>query len=235
MKTPVFVFRLRKRFRRAGGALPSLFLTVGAVVACAALMLIPTREPSRLTDPQAGAAVAPGMPESLGSPPLQEKLAARMEAAAVEVTRRKHPDDLSDLPIIEVAAPLRSVDGTSFRFKEEVIRFARIDGPRAGDVCLDGETRWSCGLQARAALHNLVAGRSLFCQPRRALADGTIAADCRIEPSAGAPGGDIAHLLVLQGWARPLPDGEASFADELREAQAKRAGLWRGGWTLRAP
>ncbi len=150
----------------------------------------------------------------------------------VEEKRRKPDGDLGALPPFELPAPLLSIDGTGFRRGEDVIRLDRVTGPRAGDVCLDDGRRWSCGLQARAALHNLVAGRNLFCQPRRTLAGGGIRADCRLDARDSLPAGDIARLLVELGWAQPQLGSEAEFAAELEKAKAAGAGLWRGGWQI---
>jgi endonuclease YncB( thermonuclease family) len=155
---------------------------------------------------------------------------ARMAAAAVEAMRRRPDNDLSSLPAFVVPPPLRSIDGTAFSHGDETVRLAGVEGPGPGDVCLDGEIRWSCGLQARAALHNLVAGRALTCQPRRAMPDGTTLADCSLADGGSLPQGDLAHLLVARGWARPLADAEAAFHAERAGAVADGAGLWRGGW-----
>jgi endonuclease YncB( thermonuclease family) len=231
MRTPPVVYRLRRRLRRLNLALLVLALAIG-LAAAAGFVLFAEGEPGppALAESPAGAGEAPdGAPAPPGS-----KLVVRMEAAVVEEMRRKPDADLSGLPPIELPPPLVSLDGSGFRRGEEVIRLDRIAGPRTGDVCHDGELRWACGLQARAALHNLVAGRSLFCQPRRALADGGIAADCRLDAKNKLPAGDLAHLLVLRGWARPVPEDAPEFAAALAKAQAEGAGLWRGGWRLSA-
>lgn len=123
---------------------------------------------------------------------------------------------------------MRSIDGASFRDGERIVRLAGVEAPRAHDVCLDGEERWSCGLQARAALHNTVANRSLTCQPRDLSADGGITAECRLEAGGMLPTGDLARLLVRQGWARPIPDSTAALFADTDKAKAAGAGLWRG-------
>lgn len=91
------------------------------------------------------------------------KLDGRMEATATEAQAGPRPGDPSALSVFEVAPPLRSIDGTSFRDGERIVRLAVVEAPRATDVCINGEVRWSCGLQARAALHNTVANRRLSC------------------------------------------------------------------------
>lgn len=232
MRTPLFVYRLRKRVRRV-----NLVLVLGmAVVAGAGFVLLGEGRHDRAD----GASVASGRPVA-GAPPTDAaaqsnaKSADRMEAAVAEEMRQKPNADLSSLQPFVLPPPFLSIDGTSFRRGEDTIRLDRINGPGAGAVCMDGEQRWSCGLQARAALHNLVAGRKLSCQPRRALADGAIGADCRMDAGDALAGGDIARLLVERGWAQPLPGDGAGFATELEKARTAGAGLWRGGWRVVAP
>jgi endonuclease YncB( thermonuclease family) len=232
MRTPLLVYRLRRRLRGLDLALLALSLGI-ALTGAAAFVILAERPPGT----PAGAGLPPAASEAQDPAPAAagSKLAVRMEAAAVEEMRRRPDTDLSGLPPMELPPPLISIDGSGFRRGEETIRLDRIAGPRTGDVCLDGVQRWACGLQARAALHNLVAGRSLFCQPRRALADGGIAADCRLDARDALPAGNVAHLLVRRGWARPVPESASDFAAEVAEAQAERAGLWRGGWSLSTP
>lgn len=228
MRTPLFVYRLRKRLRRM-----NLALALGmAVVAGAGFVLL--GEDRQDPPDGAGAPVSPvaAGAQSDGAVQASAKSADRMEAAVVEEMRQQPNTDLSSLPPFELPPPLFSIDGTGFRRGEEVIRLDRIAGPRAGEVCLDGTLRWSCGLQARAALHNLIAGRSLFCQPRRALAGAATGADCRLEAKDALPAGDVAHLLVGLGWAQPMQGNEAEFAADLERAKAAGGGLWRGGWRI---
>lgn len=233
MRTPLFMYRLRKRLR--GLNLVFLASSLGiAVFAAGGLVLLDEgrRDPP---DGRATASVSVADPVNAASAQSGAKLAARMDAAVVEEIRQKPDADLSSLPLVELRPPLLSIDGTGFRRGEETIRLDRISGPRAGEVCFDGAQRWSCGLQARAALHNLVSGRSLFCQPRRALADGGMGADCHLEAKEALPAGDLAGLLIRLGWARPAPDREPEFAADLQVAKAAGAGLWRGGWRVSSP
>lgn len=157
---------------------------------------------------------------------------ARTDAALVAQAKAEPDRDLSDLPVLEVPAPLSSVDGTSFRRGDEIVRLRGIEGPARDAVCFDAEGyRWACGLQARAALHNAVAQRSFQCRPRRVIAPSEIAADCAVTGGDG-PQGDLARLLVAQGWARPDLEAADALRLELEQARAARRGLWRGDWRL---
>jgi endonuclease YncB( thermonuclease family) len=219
-----------RRFRARFGAL-SILITAIALLSCLlVLMLLDERPP---VDDAALAAAATIAAVEAAAPAA--KLDERMEAAAMEAQAGRHSGDLSMLSPFEVAPPLRSIDGASFRDGERIVRLAGVEAPRANEVCLDGEERWSCGLQARAALHNTVANRSLSCQPRGRSADGGVTAACRLEARDALPAGDVAHLLVRQGWARPMPDGDAALAADMAKAKAAGAGLWRGDWRIVTP
>lgn len=225
-------FRFRSRLFQARvvafSVLISAIVLLGAVLV---LVLLDERSSGGDAAPLAAASAA----AAEGAKAAAAKLDARMEAAATEAQAGGRSGDLSSLSVFEVAPPLRSVDAASFRDGERIIRLAGVEAPRAGAVCLDDEVRWSCGLQARAALHNTVANRSLFCQPRRATADGNLAADCRLEAKDALPAGDVARLLVQQGWVRPMPERDGALAADMEKAKTIRAGLWRGDWRIVAP
>ena len=167
--------------------------------------------------------------------------------AAAPTTKPVDPVKIQDrLPIIAAAladqdagpsqrivltAPFASLDGTTLMHEGRHIRLAGIEGPSATETCLDREgRRWSCGLQARAALHNMLAGQSLNCRPVSADEINTVVADCRLGPAGGEPDRDLAAALVLAGWARPI-DGDR-LAEEREAARSRGFGLWRGGWTV---
>ena len=140
-------------------------------------------------------------------------------------------DDARPSRTFTLTAPFGSLDGTTLLHDGRRIRLAGIEGPSATETCLDTDgRRWSCGLQARAALHNMLAGQSLICRSVSAEGYDAITADCRLASAAGEPERDLAAVLVLAGWARPL--GRDSLADEREAAQSRGFGLWRGGWTV---
>lgn len=130
-----------------------------------------------------------------------------------------------------LTAPFGSLDGTTLLHEGRRIRLAGIEGPSATETCLDTDgRRWSCGLQARAALHNMLAGQSLICRSVSAAEHDAMTAECRLASAVGEPERDLAAVLVLAGWARPL--GRESLTDEREAAQSRSFGLWRGGWTI---
>ena len=99
-----------------------------------------------------------------------------------------------------------------------------VEGPSFGAVCKDDEGHlWACGLQARAALNNLIRTKTITCMPE-AVADAQVNARCQVE------GRDLASLLIERGFARLTEGGSSEAQDRARRA---RLGLWNGSWTLR--
>jgi hypothetical protein len=225
MRTPIVIFRARRWLHRRN--LMPLISACLIGVAAAGLFVLAEQDVS----PATGEGVSsPGeKPPASG----ESKIESRMEAAIAAEARSVVGGDLSASPAFIVQPPLYSFDGTSFRRGDAIVLLWGVNGPKGEDVCLDADgRRWSCGLQARAALHNTVAGRSLQCQPRKALPAGTLAAACRMADAGGRQGSDLAALLVAQGWARPDAEGQALYAAEAEKASREQVGLWRGGWIV---
>lgn len=127
-----------------------------------------------------------------------------------------------------VTAPFNILDGLTFAPENaQPTRIAGLSGPAAQAVCLDADGRlWACGLQARAALSRLTAGKTVECAPTGTVDGRTVLASCRID------GQDVARSLVAQGFARPAdPKGPLGRV----EASAREAslGLWNGRWQIR--
>lgn len=180
-----------------------------------------SEERTRLTDVQ---------PQAMSQPERHEPEALASQAPA---PKPAEPDPAA-ISAFEMAGPFLSVDGISLRRGDGIVRLDRVEGPRADDICEDaGGALWACGLHARAALHNLLAGRALLCTPKRVVVAGTIAADCRFKASDGGVSGDLAASLVRLGWARPVPEAAGDLDEEEAAARKEAAGLWRGGWTIR--
>lgn len=129
--------------------------------------------------------------------------------------------------------PFQPVEARIFRTETEVVRLGGIDGPAAEAVCEDdSKALWACGLQARAALNNLIRLDNVQCEPfvfegsDEAAAAGPAASKCF------SRGLNVAVELVRAGFARPagLPDRAMAAAEG--EARAAGRGLWRGGWRV---
>jgi endonuclease YncB( thermonuclease family) len=155
-----------------------------------------------------------------------------------EAVRAQAGADLSAMSEFTLAAPFVSASGTSLLRGSEMIRLDGVEGPGASDVCLDESgAKWACGLQARAALHNLLAGSTLYCKPRQSLGPDQITGRCVLGSITGSnwTDRDLAFLLVELGWARPTGKMIERLAPYARVAQEGKLGLWRGDWTIAPP
>jgi endonuclease YncB( thermonuclease family) len=157
----------------------------------------------------------PPAPDHAGGPPTPASPAAA--AAPAPGARRA----------LVLEPPVESVDGITFRLGTRQVRLAGIEGPARTAICTgqDGHL-WACGLQARAALHNLVGTQAIACRPveeRGAL----ILASCERD------GRDLGRSLVAEGWARPLDAAKDAFAAEVAAARRAGLGLWNGDWKVR--
>lgn len=119
------------------------------------------------------------------------------------------------------------VDGDSLRIGDRMVRLEGIDAVELHQACRSGDdVQWSCGLQARDALRDLVARGGLACEARGHDRYGRAVSRCAV---SGVP--DIAGALVEQGWAIHLGRGGGDRYRD-REAAARDAGrgIWRGSF-----
>lgn len=229
MRIPVLLFRMRRWLRRRN---LTLLVIVGLIAVAVGMLLLLAGRDGAAPEPDARVSLPETRPVDAGD----TKIDARMEAAVAAEAQAVAGNDLASLPAFTLPLPLHSLDGTRFRRGNEVVQLFGVEGPKDEDVCLDGGgRRWSCGLQARAALHNAVAGQVLQCQPRKTLSAEALSASCTMFGPDGRQAGDLARLLVAQGWARPNADGQDLYGAEASAAQGRQAGLWRGGWTISPP
>ena len=134
------------------------------------------------------------------------------------------PDPRTSLEPYTFGPPFEIDDGLTFGPEKAVrTRLSGLTGPRRDAVCRDQDDRlWACGLQARAALNNLIAKRQVRCTPT-APSDSVVPARCVTD------GGDLGRHLVELGYAR----SEVDYPTEMDKARAAKAGMWNGGWRLR--
>lgn len=135
------------------------------------------------------------------------------------------PDPTRDLTPYRTAPPYLVESGLLFRSERGTrTRLAGLVGPAREAVCLDEQgLLWACGLQARAALLQVIGQGELACTPVQP-SDGIVIATC------AADGQDIGRQLVQRGFARPAAETRDAAMDEARTA---RRGLWNGGWRIR--
>lgn len=127
----------------------------------------------------------------------------------------------------KVEGNLTIEDGITFRLGDgPLIRLAALTAPSRDAVCLNGGgMRWACGLQARAALNNIMRKQEVWCQTIFDAAEYRWV-ECTVDNI------DLGRLVVRQGFARPA-DGSETLA--LIAARNENKGLWDGGWTFVRP
>lgn len=220
--------RFRRGLRQRGGRLRLGLRLAMMCLATTAVVLV-----WEFSEQAVDRSVAPVSPKMDVPVQPQQKFADRTTISILSEALERPGGDVSHLSPYELSPPYQSIDGTTLLRGDQKIRFDGVEGPRSTDVCIDEQDRrWACGLQARAALHNLLASRVLICKPRRALGNGDIAASCEIKRSSSDDTAeDVATALVAAGWARPVANASRQLTDALEAARSQKAGLWRGDWT----
>jgi endonuclease YncB( thermonuclease family) len=126
--------------------------------------------------------------------------------------------------------PAHVIDGDSLHVRRDgatlTIRLTGIDAVEYRQPCQDANGPWPCGREARDALEKLVGTGPLHCELGAKDAYRRTLAACRTRPFPD--GVDLGAEMVRQGWAVSIDD---SYAVEQAEAEAKRRGIWRGGFT----
>jgi len=119
------------------------------------------------------------------------------------------------------------VDGDSLRIGNRTIRLEGMDAVELHQLCgaRDG-AQWSCGLEARTALSDMVARGALVCEARASDKFGRALVHCSAK---GSP--HLAADLVAQGWA-VSGDGRSDgpYGAEQDEARSRGRGIWRGSF-----
>ncbi|WP_188517103.1 thermonuclease family protein [Alsobacter metallidurans] len=183
---------------------------IAGVLLAAAIGLVATMG-DRLSQPP----VPPPPPVEIAAPPPVPAPASKIPPPTV-------------LAVVSVEGPFDPVDSVSFTSKAngEII-LDEVIGPGPEAVCADtAKLRWACGLRARAALANQLRDQTLSCEVVERLEKRRIRARCKGRE------GDLARIMVANGWARSSEGAEPKYERETQAAKTASAGLWAGGWTI---
>ena len=163
-------------------------------------------------------------------PPSLSQLPLRRESAVAKQDAERLAEPSEVAAPYTIRAPFEIEDAVTFGPTDAVkTRLANVTAPPRAAVCFDRDrSLWACGLQARAALNNLVRGKELTCAPSAPGA--TPAAYVEAQCTAGRT--DIGLELVRLGFARPSSDDPALLEAEAA-ARSEQVGLWAGGWSIR--
>jgi endonuclease YncB( thermonuclease family) len=215
-----------------------LFGWVAAGALLAALLLaaiVVLEQPARTPDRAQVPVLRPSVPAQAEGQtdikaqdrPAQDRIAqdGKVQERPVEPVGSVVPDRP-----VELAPPFLIVDGLTFTAGLNTYRLDNLTGPPATAACRNDDGHlWACGLQARAALNNVIQRKVLVCKPSRTDAGGVVQVLCT------ADGLDVGSQLTAQGWARPARDASDAYRSEARDAEQDRRGLWNGGWTFSGP
>ena len=184
----------------------------------------PAANPTPVVPPQE--ATAAPMPKVQAVPPQQTKqilLAREAEEEKRLAALRTSSQSKGELPSdIKRFYGVKVRDGQTLTAGGTIIRLAGINVRDSNETCKDTDGKdWACGAQAKGALKRLIRGRSITC----ALPPGSGGNDMTIR--CAVVGIDLSTWMVRHGWAKPLVEGDRSFAAAVQEAKTARAGLWR--------
>lgn len=125
--------------------------------------------------------------------------------------------------------PPTVLNGELLQVKGENFKLFGIDAPDLAQTCEARGATYACGIVARAALMDLVAGATVRCTPldRTSSTRGgrPVVARCF------AGGYDLSEGMVYTGWALAMPRGGTKYSAFEKEAETARRGLWRGTFT----
>ena len=174
---------------------------------------------------------APSVP-LVGSPlppsPPATKDPASAPADRAPTTQASSPLAARPTEQIRLSPPYEVADGLTIVTEHQKVHLAGLDGPASEAACFDQQKRlWPCGLEARAALNNVIRQHDVICRTTGQTVSGLPDAECKV--------GDLslARVLVAAGFARPIGQPTATISSELKGAQANQRGLWKGGWRVR--
>ena len=135
-----------------------------------------------------------------------------------------------------LAQHLTVIDGDTLILNGTKYRLDGIDAPEMDQVCLDDNgAEWKCGIAAREALEQFIAGRRCNARtkgPIRYIRAGDVSAFAR------SSGVSLNEWLVREGWALNYePYARGRFRTHDADAEHDRRGMWKGcfaaPWDLR--
>ena len=141
--------------------------------------------------------------------------------AAVGYFTTQQPDAPAEAADNAISGRPVVVDGDTLRIGDERIRLHGIDAPEMDQTC--GSTDiWHCGKQAREALKDHIAGRSVTCTGDSRDRYGRFIGVCRVG------GEDLNAWMVREGWAMAYRKYSTDYVEEEQEAAARGLNMWTG-------
>lgn len=210
-------------------------MTVAIAAAAAGVVVIVSEQPEPAAKPPVATSAIASAPLDAAPDPFPQPANA-MAAASTPEPPSKLQDNIPAAPEpepsyddVELEPPFLILDGQSFSAGKWAISVRDVLGPHRDAICLDrNDELFACGLQARAALSNLLRAGKVLCHVRLPPIHGRFEASCTVGKD------DLGEILISRGWARPTASDERLEA-AMRKAREAQAGLWNGGWRVRQP
>jgi len=118
----------------------------------------------------------------------------------------------------DVVGSARVIDGDGLWVEGVEIRLSGVDAFELRQTCGD----LACGVDARRALHRMVADRTVACRFLEQDRYGRQVSTCSVD------GIDVGAVLVREGHALAYTRYSTAYVDEEAAARADRAGAWAG-------
>lgn len=112
------------------------------------------------------------------------------------------------------------IDGDTLSKGGDRFRLLGIDAPELSQTCRRGGETWPCGVEARSALQQMVAGADFSCSGSSRDRYGRLLVYC----SAGKL--DVSSAMVASGFA--IASGYFQFSGEQAQARREARGIWAG-------
>jgi endonuclease YncB( thermonuclease family) len=112
----------------------------------------------------------------------------------------------------------------ALRSGAKTIKLYGITLPERKKLCTSSlGFRWTCGVAAYVALHNLVQSQSITCNIMSE-SEKNVQGQCKVDQT------DISVWLLQEGWAELAPGvNEKPYTDAIALAKTRAAGLWSDG------
>lgn len=117
--------------------------------------------------------------------------------------------------------------GDVIRINGTTIRLSGIEAPEADQKCVGAnKKKWACGEAASSALQKIIKGKTVRCEVSGADAAGRALGVCQTVNTGNSQ--DVAATLVKEGAVFAEGGLFASYSSLEKEAQGRKAGLWKG-------